>query len=254
MIHATITKNPFILALQSKKILDYENKSDVLKEFSDIISKTFFEAGQKTEADNLKLLCHGLYEEVKKYFPFMRMEEILIAFSNGVRKEYGEFFGINISTFNFWLKSWQTDEKRKQAQSAIRAANEVEYKPVMTRKQADIAWRETIINQFNEFKHTKLLTITMPMSLFKNFENMGLIKLSKEEKQAIYQQATEKFLKRLKIERLTPKSKLHLKELSGTIKRIEDKNPTSDDQTEIKSAACEIAIRNFYESIEKLEI
>lgn len=254
MIPATITKNPFVLALQSKKILDYENTSDVLKEFSDIISKTFFEAGQKTEADNLKLLCHGLYEEINKYFPFMSMEEIRIAFSNGVRKEYGDFFGINISTFNFWLKSWQSDEKRKQAQSAIRAANEVEYKPVMTPTEAEYEWKNTILHQFAKFKKTGILTIFMPVRLFKNFEDNGLIKLTKEEKNIIYKQATEATLKGLKIARLNPKTKLHLKELNDTIKRIEENQPTSADQSKIKSAACEIAIRNFYESIEKLEL
>jgi hypothetical protein len=255
MLPATLqTTNPFILALQSKKILDYDKKSDALKEFSDLISKTYFEAGQKSEADNLKLLCIGLHDEVKKYFPFLRIEELRIAFANGVRKEYGEFFGLNIATFHFWIKSWQFDEKRKSALQSIKQASERVYEPVLDKTQAAYEWKRTIEAQFVKFKETGVFICEFPSFQFTEFENRGLIQISNEEKKKLLAEAKKYVIEKKKRQRLNPKSKIELTQLSESIKRIEENQMTSHEQQEIKTEARREAIKQFYQSITELKL
>jgi hypothetical protein len=53
--------------------------------------------------------------EIKRYFINLKIDELDLCFQNGVRKVYGEYFGLNIVTFHQWIKSFMAEEKRLQA-------------------------------------------------------------------------------------------------------------------------------------------
>lgn len=253
------TDNPFVLALQSTKLSEMK-KGDATKELIDILVKTYYDAGQvmpgssqQIQKENLQILAGALLEETKQ-FKFLRIEEIKIAFKNGVRGEYGDWFGINIKTFYQWIKGYQFDEKRKNALQAIKEANQVEYKPVMSESEAEYEWKQTIIRQFTEFKQGKPFHCAFPTQLFTHYEKSGAIKLTDAEKKAIYEKAKLEVLEKKKQLRLNPKNKMHLGELCDFIRRAEDNTLRSNEQNEIKQHARIICIKNYYNSIEKLEL
>ena len=251
-------KNPYAIALTSAKIVEMK-KSESLSEFADIISTVYFNAGQKSEKEMLKALCIALHDEVKKYFPFLRMDELRIAFANGVRGEYrGEkdssYIGINIASFNQWIKGYLNDQRRKDAKLAIQAASERVYAPSMSKTEAEYEWKRTIIGQFNKFKETGVLHCDFPNHLFQRLEERGLLVLSNEQKNVIMSEAKERLLNRKKIEALNPLNKSHFKELLSIIQKITDGTTTSVEQALIKTEARRIAIMQYYQTIETLNL
>lgn len=59
-------------------------------------------------------------EDLKRYFPGLALEEVTEVIRDGVRKEYGEFFGINAGTLYDWTCSYMRSPKREAYVKAVR--------------------------------------------------------------------------------------------------------------------------------------
>jgi len=251
---ATITENPYRLALISKKIVEM-SKGDAMKEFYDIFGKMYFDSGQQIpENEYQKLLCNSWHQEVSNDFKFLRIDEMKLAFHNGIRKQYGEFYGLNIATFHSWIKAYIAEDRRKDALAKIKELNEAPPKPIMTATEAEYAWKETIKKQFAQFKETGQLLIEFPSYAFEWFESHGLITLSNEEKKAIFEQAKLRVSEKKRLVRLNPKNRSELNSATSFLNRLATNQLTSEEQREIKSEARFMALKSYFESIEKLVI
>lgn len=247
---ATTTSNPYLVAVTSERILDMK-REDALDMIHSLIVKAFHDTGTMFKQDERTLII-TTYDEIKTYFPYLKSGELRMAFASGVRKEYGEYFGINLVTFNQWIKGWMKDEKRMNAKKEL--LKDKEYPPVMTISEAEYAWKEAITRQFKEFKKTGHLVCEFPNHLFKHLEQIGLICISNAQKFEIRNKAIESIIQSKKIARLNPKSKLHLFQLSDQIKRIEEDKMTKEDMAEVKQMARLMSIKNYYSSIEELKL
>lgn len=64
-------------------------------------------------------LANELTDLIPKHFPFIRLQEIPLAFSRGIRGKYGPFYGLNVVTFEKFIEAHLHHEVREQL---IRAA------------------------------------------------------------------------------------------------------------------------------------
>lgn len=258
---ATIkTANPYSIAVQSKRILD-EKKPDMMKMIMEVLPKTYYDAGQvmpghdvKQQTVNLQVLATNLYEEIKSFFPFLKVEEMMLAFRNGVRGEYGDFFGLNIVTFHKWIKGFQTDDRRKRALVEIKEWNEREPEPLMTKEQAFKAWCDTIQTQFERFKETGVFVCANPTHHYRRFQELGLISLTGEQMDAILVRAKESIIKRKKLQRLNPNNHAERKELGDFIEHATKGELTPTEKEVIRVEARRIAIEDYYKTIDKLKL
>lgn len=260
MLQKIETTNPFTIALQSEKILDAK-KSDMMKMILEVLPKTYYDAGQvmpghdvNAQKQNLQVLSGALYEEIKTFFPFLKVEELKLSFRNGVRGEYGEFFGLNIVTFHKWIKGFISDERRKQSLLAIKTAKEAEPAPLMTEAEAFEAWKETIQRQFVKFKETGVLISYNPTHHYRRFQELGLIKLDGAQIDEFLTQAKEVCIKEARLRRLNPDSHKHRQELNSFIDRATKGELTATEKEKVRVEARRIAILTYYQTIEKLEI
>lgn len=251
--------SPYVVALQSTKISEMK-KGDVKNLLLDIISKTYYDGGipmpgtdDRSQTVAIRLLTDALYEELQQ-FKFLRIEEVRITFKNGVRGEYGEFFGLNIRTFYSWLKAWQFDEKRRAAALALKSANEREYAPVMTDAESERAWKETILRQFTKFKATGVLDCAFPNHLYGVLVQRGLINFTREEKETLLAIAWKQVVEIKKIQRLNPKNRSHLSELADFIRRAEDNTLRDHEKEEMRQHARLLAIKKYYQGIDVLRL
>jgi len=254
------TDNPYKLALTSSKIIEMK-KGESVKEMLDLLSKTYFEAGQVVPGYNvteqgkfLQLLANSLHEEVKTCFPFLRSEELKLAFKNGVRKDYGEVFGLNISTFNLWIKGFLADQRRKEAKMKIEEENKKPVQPICTPDEAEYGWRLCMQEQFEEFKKTGVLKCEFPSFQFNEFKKRGLINLSKTDYEFILEQAKEQLIELHRLKRLNPKSVQDRNKSTTKINEVMSGQMTGETEAEVKNIARRIAIENYYNAIEKLEL
>lgn len=116
--------NHYLTALNSKLIVDMQQnelKDRVIK----TLAKTYIDCGKVIESKELMSLSNGVINEIKRYFINLKIDELDLCFQNGVRKQYGEYFGLNIVTFHQWIKSYMAEEKRAEALK-IRSAPRIE--------------------------------------------------------------------------------------------------------------------------------
>jgi len=246
--------SPYAKALSSQLITEME-KSDVLCRFSDLISQVYFINGQKLEngeahAHMLMLLCNGLYDEITKYFRFLRIDEVDIALNNGVRGEYGEYFGVNVKSFHQWLRAYQISEVRKsKLKEVTRQEKEVD------KEQAKKKYWQTILKGFMAYKEKGELDLFMPTELFRQLWNNGFIKLTKEQSDRYLELAKQKLASEKEmLKRPTSKYEKQRAEVLGALLSAFDSGKQTKEQDKIlKSKAAELAIKDYYlgEAIER---
>lgn len=106
--------NHYLTALNSKLIVDMQQnelKDRVIK----TLAKTYIDSGKVIDSKELMSLSNGMINEIKRYFINLKIDELDLCFQNGVRKQYGEYFGLNIVTFHQWIKSYMAEDKRAEA-------------------------------------------------------------------------------------------------------------------------------------------
>lgn len=78
-----------------------------------IVVKAYMAAGQTPDNTSLKLIASEMTNDIYRNYSMLSIEEITEAFYHGVRYNYGEYFGLNIVTFNKWLKHYLENEHGK---------------------------------------------------------------------------------------------------------------------------------------------
>ena len=107
----TIKETNIILAKGNNKIKELPNE-ELNKSIINLVNTIYATAGQRASDDDIKALCILLKTELKTYFANATINEVEIACSKGIRKEYGEYFGISIVSINNWIKRNLTSEER----------------------------------------------------------------------------------------------------------------------------------------------
>lgn len=201
-----------------------------------------------------KLVLNELFAVAKEKFSDFSLGEMKLAFRMNTLQEletcheHYQLFDLKFFS-NVLIEFRRSRSKAKQREREL--LPEVQ-KPLMSEQQALYEWRQVIQKQFAEFKQSGVLECQFPNQLFDYLEKSGAIKLTDEEKKLILEQAKLKIVGSKKQQRLNPKNKAHLWQLSDFIKRATDNTLRGVEQAEIKQEARRMAIVNYYQTIEKL--
>lgn len=144
--------NHYLTALNSKLIVDMQQtelKDRVIK----TLAKTYIDCGKVIESKELMSLSNGVINEIKRYFINLKIDELDLCFQNGVRKVYGEYFGLNIVTFHQWIKSFMAEEKRLKA-IKIRSTPRIE--PIKEYTEEDKLNIQDEFMTFHKLRYLKL--------------------------------------------------------------------------------------------------
>lgn len=225
-----------------------KSSSEVTKKLNDLISKTFFEAGQSKLSSHEHLaLCMSFTKDLFLSYRFKTFEEIELAFHKGVRKEYGEYFGLNIVTFINWIKSYEKDQKRIEALQ--KKINQINYShKELTHEEKHSIHLKSICDCFDDYAKNGML------SKYKGYDDLtcydilkksDIIHITKEYSWEIWNKAKKNVEARLNAEKLKNAGDyLRIKEI---VKRLETIN--NSDDIEIKNEAKRIALRDFFDGL-----
>lgn len=86
-------------------------------EIAKLITNILADAGFKSSTDDSVIihLSTRLSEDARSRYKHLTLSEIKMALNSGVRGDYGQFMGINVTTINNWIKAFETCELRKMA-------------------------------------------------------------------------------------------------------------------------------------------
>jgi hypothetical protein len=115
-----------------------------------LINLTIFESGFKVE--NISEIIIMVIRDIFSDFSFMTLSEVSIAFRKGVRGQLGEFMGLSVRTFYFWLKEY--NEYKLEALKQIQYIKKEEPVTQEKLKEHKINWLKSFINDFEQYKKT----------------------------------------------------------------------------------------------------
>src|ERR1700740_430409 len=101
---------------EEPKAIDLKDK-DARVEIATLITNLLVDAGYN-DSKRKNVIIHlttRVYEDMITRYKHLTLGELKIALNEGVRGNYGEFKGINITTISFWIKSFEASEYRKNS-------------------------------------------------------------------------------------------------------------------------------------------
>ncbi len=107
----------YLEAKFKNQLRTYSDK-DLEFKLKDLVIKTLFESGVKDKNEDkvVAFLRETLLKDLKTAkFSGLTFEEVELAFSKGVRQEYGIYMGVNIQTMHGWLRSYLNSKERETA-------------------------------------------------------------------------------------------------------------------------------------------
>lgn len=113
----------------SAKIIDREQE-DVETELVTIVTSTYSIAGQKADPGTLAIYASEFYCRLMEVYPRVTIDEVRHALRNGVYDEYGEYFGLNVKTFIFFIRSYMNSDARRKAVEEWSASRALLSEPV----------------------------------------------------------------------------------------------------------------------------
>ena len=87
-----------------------------------LIAHLYLLRGQQVEAGDLRFQAGELEQELRSSYPWLSLEEVRIALDNGVKKKYGEYYGLNVITYLDWIKAYNESEARRKAKEEAERA------------------------------------------------------------------------------------------------------------------------------------
>ena len=100
--------------LEGERIVKIKN--DLLKSsLARIVPTLFIIAGQQPDRQNVRIIWQELASDLQKRYKLLTLSEVEYVLLNGVKGEYGEYFGVNIVSINKWLRAYYNSDERHAA-------------------------------------------------------------------------------------------------------------------------------------------
>ncbi len=244
-----------IQAFQGEKVIEVfkADEKKLKKEFLILISELSNTLNQsKTDVDKA-MLTQGLVLEAINYFPSTTIPEIRLALNNGIRGEYGQYFGLSIASFHNFIKSFLAEEKRQIAiKKQFEYEESLKEKPITEedKQKLDKLFWDREEERLKDFKKTNTLHIESPIMHFKIYEDAGKINLTTPEKWRRYKVAERSYESKLLAE--IAAGGVDIKEKRKALQRVKSGELNDADKAAIKSLACYLCLKEYFEKEMKL--
>lgn len=126
----------------------------------DLIQITLTESGVKDQSDEtvIKFISQTIFRDLQQpKFNHLSFEDIKLALHFGVRREYGEYMGVNVQTIHSWIKSFISDKNRELALKEFNSKLPVSNKPLVYTEEYYLAAAK---RAFDEYKQTGAMPIS----------------------------------------------------------------------------------------------
>lgn len=152
----------YVMARQEPPICQIKNHNEVKRALADILSKTFFDCnyGKEMEpvpfAEMLKFQTEALFNELSGKFGTLTLSEVRNAFKNGIRGEFGQYFGMCPKTYHQFIKAYFELPERGKAQ--------IEYLNLIDQSQKPVEISESM---------KKMISVNGVKERFKTYKETG---------------------------------------------------------------------------------
>ena len=221
-----------------------------------IFGKTIVESGIGMEETEQEIFISLSIDEVINDFSYMTLEDVRISTKKGVRLDYGKFYGLNITTLNFWFKEYLNTTKKDAMKLLPQLKPKEEYKGLNDEQQKIIykRWLDSWIDLFEKYHEGENITISDAGNVFYKYCVKNKISsLTVQEMLRLENKAKNSIIE---ISKKQARSTYRIKEINAIIEAINKNRITDDIELKIVSEAKRLAIYTFFDKLiaEKLEL
>lgn len=171
------------------KVPENEFKSEMIK----LIGQTHLNCGFKLDENQLLQTIDELCSDLLKYNNTLTFPEIVLAFKNGYKKEYGDFFGLSNATYFGWVNAYTWGEKRLRVKKSIQDAKDNANKEPdkKTPEEIDYIMKDACLRSFDDFRK-KVPVVDAGNVKYNYLVRKGLINFTAERKVQIMNYVSER--------------------------------------------------------------
>jgi len=241
-----IEQNKLVVAMQSPMVRNADDKT-ITDTLGKAVVRAFQDAGQRIEEADQTYLKSALLAESKRY-PNMRIEEIPIAIDRGIRKEYGEYFGINVVSISGFFRGYLASQERAEAAKEL---NKLALPEPTKPTEAEIKAMEIdmIVKAYEKFKSEGYYA-DFGNHVYRKLDERGLISFTPERKREFMEQA-----KKSVQDKNNPATALNREERAkrlSVIERLANAIKTGD--TLVVREAKQIALMAYFGELKEMDI
>ncbi|HLN52944.1 MAG TPA: hypothetical protein VK212_04495 [Lentimicrobium sp.] len=240
----TANETGYVKAAYGEKIGKMERGSALLQ-LLDIVSMALAELNQapagNTEVEqneSLRIITKLIYADLMNYFPQVTIAEITISVKNGLRRQYGDFYGFNTLTVHKFIKNYLEDVERMEAikkQNRFLEAHE-EPKKEYTKEELDSMGMESLKTCYQSYLSTGSI-FNCGNVVYEYAVRKGFIKQTLEEMREIYARA----LQMVKANKLS--------EQQNVLYSFRNKSDAATLDFEAKMLAREMSLKKYFDSL-----
>lgn len=234
--------------LMQPTVLDcYEN--DVLKEVAASIAKCYADTNTKIPSDiDANYLANEVKNSIIETFPSLRLWEISEAFANGIRKQYGDYYGLCQVSFEGFITGYLASEKRANLVKEKSQLSESSTEPTADEKFT--MGKQLCLNLFNKYQQSKQLDRTAN-AVYTFLKPLDLI--HKDYKVGIYKDAIEETIRLKHVDiafcsEITKRRLLNA-ELEGFMDNISKDILTPDQHQEVVRTGERMILTNWFNDL-----
>lgn len=164
------------LAVRQDKVSAGKNSASDL---AVLIGGVYAQIGQSIDGKELAGMASALFRDLQTRYSMLTLHEVGLALDNGLRGDYGQYYGLSVITFNNWLKAYkQSDERYKAIKSMEKARNAL---PPPGVEYGEQRMKEMCLRYFDSYKQSGDPGIAC-VTVYQHLQKIRVINQTKEYK------------------------------------------------------------------------
>lgn len=222
IINSEVPADKKILEALSSKKIDECDQEDIDRIIIKSVLEAFAFVGKKIDEpakSEAKFITSALPGQLRSIVPKMRINEIPIAITRGIFKEFGEYYGINVAELVRFCKShYESDLRSNTAKSFLKPNESPKLAPSL--ETQFYLYKNNLIDAFTKHNDGGLYESNAP-ALYDFCDKLGLIIFSTSEKWEIMKDAVKEILRENELKLFTTLEDFHRRSLIRIKENIE---------------------------------
>ena len=130
-------------------------RSTLLEDLKAKITEAALYRGIGIKAEDVAIAAQMYMDDLENRFPALDLKEVTVILRNGIRKEYGEFYGINAGTLYDWTVAYLKSDEREAYVKGKQKHEErllLESRTVQTQEEIDEDIRRLVNDAYARFR------------------------------------------------------------------------------------------------------
>jgi len=225
------------------KQVKYEDENVVFEAIKAAIAISFAHLEAKALPERkMDFLVNEVTDAIIEKYPGIRISEIKTAFANGIRGEYGEYFGLSVVTFENFVKSYILSPERANLGKTVPA---LEAPTMPTSHTMFETAKSNVLEALRSFQNKTKTFERIALAAYNFLDQIKLITFTNEEKWDFVDEAKVELKRMLENQKATETKPAERRKIVSTIDELLN-NGCKDQVINVSKT---LALKAFFESI-----